>query len=146
MFIRQISVYVENIRGSLRDVTRVLSEADIDVMALSVADTASFGIVRLIVRDKDNDKALAALKENGNTARKNHVICVGVPNKPGSLDKILKLVDESDISIEYLYAFNYSTKDNEALINFRMSDQEAGAKLLSDNGIKMYSQEEIDAL
>lgn len=145
MYVKQISVYLENVRGTLRNVTRLIGDAGIDLMALSVADTANFGIVRFIVREDKIDKALEVLKEAGCPARVNNVICVCVPNRPSGLDNILKVIEEAGISIEYLYSFNYS-KDGCALLIFRLSDKAEGVKLFADNGIKMLTQEEVNNL
>ncbi|MBQ9885258.1 MAG: ACT domain-containing protein [Lachnospiraceae bacterium] len=145
MFVRQISVFVENVRGTLRKITKLIGDAGIDILALSVADTANFGIVRMIVREADIEKGLKVLKDAGCPARTNRVVCVCVPNRPSGLDEVLAVIDESDVSIEYLYSFNYSA-DGQALIIFRLSDTEAGAKLLLDNGIVLFTQEEVNAL
>ena len=85
------------------------------------------------------------MKESGYAACKNHVICVRVPNEPGGLNKILCLLDEAGISIEYLYSFNYS-EGNNALIIFRLSDRERGLEIFRENGISVFSQAEINAI
>ncbi len=145
MYVKQISVYLENIRGTLRNVTKLIGDAGIDIMALSIADTANFGIVRFIVRECDIDKALETLKAAGCPARTNNVICVCVPNRPSGLDEVLAVIEGADVSIEYLYSFNYSA-DGQALIIFRLSDKAEGVKIFEDNGIKIFTQADVNAL
>jgi hypothetical protein len=145
MYITQISVYLENARGTLREMTKVLAENGIDIMALSIADTASFGIVRLIIREVCIDKALDSLKNAGFMVKKNNVICVCVRNKPGALDSILAVIEEADISIEYMYSFNYSV-NGDALFVLRLSESERVVKLFENRDIKMCSQKEINCL
>ncbi len=145
MFITQISVYLENVRGALREMTKLLAENGIDIMALSIADTSNFGIVRLIVREACIDKALNCLKNAGFMVKKTSVICVGVPNQPGALDKVLAVIEETDASIEYIYSFNYSV-NGDALLVLRFSDSTKVVELFTERNIKMYSQEEIDRL
>ena len=145
MFITQISVYLENARGTLREMTKLLAENEIDIMALSIADTSNFGIVRMIIREACIDKALNCLKNAGFMVKKTNVICVGVPNKPGALDNILAIVEETDVSIEYIYSFNYSV-DGDALFVLRLLDSEKVIGLFKERNIRMYSQEEINRL
>ena len=145
MYIHQITVFLENMKGTLSKLTTLLADNGIDILAMSIADTSGFGLVRFIVREKDNDECLALLKQNGYSARKNHVICARVPNEAGGLNKILCLLDAAGISIEYLYSFNYS-EGNNALIIFRLSDREAGLKIFSENGISVFSQTEINSI
>ncbi len=145
MFIKQISVFLENVRGTLSEMTRILGSEGIDLMALSIADTANFGIIRIIVKDEQIDRAVTILKNAGYTVRITNVLCVRVPDKPSGLAKILDLVDESGISVEYLYSF-FRHEGDGAFIIFRLSDMEKGAKTFMEKGVKMCSQEEVDAL
>ncbi len=145
MFITQISVYLENVRGTLRAMTKVLAENDIDIMALSIADTTNFGIVRLIIRGASIDKAVNSLKSAGFIVKKSDVICVGVRNIPGALDEVLEIIEKTDISIEYMYSFNYNL-NGDALFVLRLSDNEKTIELFKERNIRMYSQEEINSL
>ncbi|HNX28388.1 MAG TPA: acetolactate synthase [Syntrophomonadaceae bacterium] len=145
MFITQISVYLENARGTLREMTKLLAENEIDIMALSIADTSNFGIVRMIIREACIDKAVNCMKNAGFMVKKTKVLCVGVPNKPGALDNILAVIEETDISIEYLYSFNYSV-DGDALFVIRLLDSERVIELFKARNIRLYSQEEINRL
>lgn len=103
MRVEQISVFLENRAGRLAEITRVLGEAGVNIRALSLADTSDFGILRLIV--SDNDKAKAALKERGFTVGKTNVVAVEVEDKPGGLNRILELLSNQSINVEYMYAF-----------------------------------------
>lgn len=145
MYISQISVYLENARGTLREMTKLLAENEIDIMALSIADTSNFGIVRMIIREACIDKALNCMKNAGFMVKKTNVICVGVPNKPGALDNILAIIEEADVSIEYIYSFNYSV-DGDALFVLRLLDSERVIELFKERNIKIYAQEEINRL
>ena len=149
MYITQISVYLENDHGTLRTLTKTLAEAGIDMLGMSIADTANFGIARIVVREADFNAAITALINAGFMARKNSVLCAAVPNKPAGLDSVLAVIEENGIFIEYMYSFNYNL-DGNALLIVRLSskdkDEDAIAKLLSDNGVKLVSQAEVNAL
>lgn len=149
MLITQISVYLENSKGTLRSLTKLLAENNIDMLALSIADTTQFGIVRIVVREKDIETAIGALRENGFMAKTNHVIGIAVPNQPAGLDKALAVIEENNISIEYMYSLNYII-GNKALMVLRLKadniDKEAISKILADNSIMTISQEEINKL
>jgi hypothetical protein len=134
MRVEQISIFLENKAGRLAEVTRVLSEAGVNIRALSLADTSDFGILRLIV-DK-NDRAKAALKEKGFTVGKTDVVAVEVDDRPGGLGRILHILSQENINVEYMYAFvQHSGKD--AVIIFRFDDIDAAVKLLTENGVKV---------
>ncbi len=145
MFVKQISVYLENVRGSLRELTELLGKAGIDLMALSIADTASFGIIRCIVKDSQIDPALHLLRDNGQIAKVNSVVCVCVPDRPLGLSNVLTLLESAGISIEYTYSFYKNTGDN-AVIIIRPSDKEKCVRVLEEGGIRMLSQTQVDSL
>ncbi len=145
MFIAQISVFLENARGTLREMTKILADNKIDIMALSIADTSNFGIVRLIIREACIDNTLLCLKNAGFMAKKNNVICIGIPNQPGALDNILAIIEAADVSIEYIYSFNYNV-DGNALFVLRVMDSEKVIARLQENHINIYSQADINRL
>lgn len=145
MYISQISVYLENVKGTLNKLTKLLSDSSIDILALAIADTAGFGIVRFIVHEDAIDPCISLLQSAGYSARKNKVICVKVANEPGGLNKALTVLEDAGISIEYMYSFNYS-EEGKALLIFRLSDRDAGVAALQANGIAVATQEEINAL
>jgi len=145
MFIKQISVFLENTPGTLRELTRLLGDGSIDLMALSIADTQNFGIVRMIVADNQIDPALALLRGAGYTARVNNVICAEVSDRPAGLCELLETVESLGVSVEYLYSFVRSTGNN-ALIILRLSEQDETIKKLVGTGVRIFTQEEIDKL
>ena len=103
MFINQLSVFLENRPGSLREITGVLKDAKIDIRALSLADTKDYGIVRLIV--SDTDAAREALKASGKAFTVTPVIAVELEDRPGSFHDLLEVMAKAEISVEYAYAF-----------------------------------------
>lgn len=145
MFIKQISVFLENTPGTLRELTHLLGNGGIDLMALSIADTQNFGIVRLIVAETQIDPALALLRDNGYTARVNNVICAVVEDRPNGLSQLLETIESLGVSVEYLYSFLRATGDT-ALIILRLSEQAETVKKLAEKGVRIFSQAEIDRL
>ncbi len=149
MFITQISVYLENSKGTLRTLTKVLGENNIDILALSIADTTNFGIVRLVTRENDTERAIKVLRENDFVAKTSQVTCIAVPNKPAGLDSVLKIVEDMSLSIEYMYSLNYNI-GNKALIVLRLSaenmEKEQIADMLQRKGTTLVKQKEINIL
>lgn len=133
MAIQQLSVFVENTPGSLAEITEVLAGENIDIRALSIADSSDFGILRLIV-DRP-EEARDALKGRGFTVSINDVIGIGVDDRPGGLSKALRLLGESGLVVEYLYAY-VSRVDGLAYGILRMDDNAAAEKLLAENGFR----------
>ena len=133
MGIKQISVFLENTTGRLSEVTKTLANADINLRAISIADTADFGILRIIA-DK-NDKAIEALNAAGFTTRQTDVVAVEIDDVPGSLAKLMELFQQSQINIEYLYA-SLEGQAGKAVVIFKLKDHEKGIKILHDNGLK----------
>lgn len=145
MFIKQISVFLENSPGTLQELTHLLGKGGIDLMALSIADTQNFGIVRMIVADAQVDPALALLRGAGYMAKVNNVICAVVEDRPLGLHDMLVKINEMGVSVEYLYSFLKSTGEN-ALIILRLSEQDETVKKFAEKGIHIMRQEEIDKL
>ncbi|MBR3673103.1 MAG: hypothetical protein IKN65_02255, partial [Clostridia bacterium] len=110
MFIKQISVFLENTPGSLREMTELLGRGGVDLLALSLADTQNFGIVRLIVHSEQIDPAVALLKQNGYIAKVNHVICAAVPDRPLGLCELL-LARQFTVSLTYFRDKDWITKE-----------------------------------
>ena len=138
--VKQISVFVENKKGRLARITDVLGKGGIDLVALSIADTTNFGIMRCIVNDPE--KALKLLKENDITASTTEVIVAEVVDKPGGLSYVLGLLDKADISVEYLYSFVRTPNEN-ALILFRVEDIDRAVKALEAGGVKLLDEKDI---
>lgn len=140
MFIKQVSIFVENKSGTMADVLEILGKNNIDLSALSIADTTDFGILRLIVSDPY--KAEKILKENGMVVKLTNVIAVGIEDKPGSLSTILNTLKENNMEIDYMYAFIGKTSHG-ALVIMKTGDNEKTIDILSQNGIKTVDASEI---
>ena len=143
MNVEQISIFLENKSGRLAEVMGVLYEAGINIRALYLADTADFGILRLIVND--TEKACKALKENGFTVEKTKVIAIEVPDKPGGLSSILDTIKDEGINVEYMYAFVEKSGEN-AIVIFRFDELERSIDVLRKAGVKIMEGEELSAL
>ncbi|QRN85995.1 ACT domain-containing protein [Clostridia bacterium] len=143
MKIVQISVFIENKPGRLSAVSSILAENNINIRALSIADTSDFGILRLIV-DKP-EEAYAKLKENGLTASITNVLSVRMPDKPGGLSNVLKVLNENDINVEYMYAF-VSKASDDALVVFKVENIEDAEVKLQSTDIKVLSRDEVYGL
>ncbi|MEW6064525.1 amino acid-binding protein [Desulforamulus profundi] len=140
MRVQQISIFLENKKGRLAKVTEVLGENDINIRALSIADTTDFGILRLIVNKPQ--LAYQVLKEAGFTVSTTDVIAVEVTDQPGGLSSILCHLDKVGINIEYLYAFVTQTT-TAALIVFRVEQVDEAIKVLQENGVRIVPGDEV---
>lgn len=129
MKVKQISVFVENAAGNLSDVTAILGESNIDISAMALADTTDFGIVRMIV--SDTQKAVDILKDNGFAVKCTEVTALALDDNPGGLAKVLKVLKDADISVEYLYAF-VGKKEHCAMVVMKVSDSDKAEKLFGD--------------
>lgn len=136
MLVKQISVFLENKSGRLAEVTRIFGSNDINISALSIADTTDFGILRLIVNNPE--KAENILKENGFTVSNTSVIAIAVADKPGGLAAALDMLDAEAISIEYMYAFVGKTT-NEALVILKVNDPVRAIESLTRKNIRVLS-------
>lgn len=143
MYVKQISVFLENSKGTLARMTRLLGEAGLDLIALSIADTEQYGIMRCIVSDPE--LAASVMREAGYVLRITDVLAVSVPDAPGGLAAVLALFNAADVSVEYLYSFVRNTGDH-ALIILRMDDNEKAARVLAEGDVEMLSQEKVSAL
>ena len=140
MNIEQISVFIENKEGRLAEVTGILAKAEINLRGLSIADTSDFGILRLIVNDVA--KAEKALKAENFTVGKTNVIAVEILDTPGGLHKILQIIQENDINVEYMYAIMIHTKSS-AIMVFRFDDLQKAEKILKKNNLKIISNKDL---
>ena len=141
MAIKQISVFLENKPGTLLKMTGVLAENKIDMRALSLAETKDFGIVRRIVDDVYT--ASTVLKDKNFISILTDVVGVLIPDEPGGLDKVLRVLAGANINVEYMYAFLGGRNLNRACMIFRVGDSRAAESALGAKGIKLLSQEEI---
>ena len=143
MSVKQLSVFVENKMGKVSDITAALSAAGVNLRAVSLADTADFGIMRMIV--SDIEKAEKVLEEKHFLTKVNEVLGVELSDALGSLDKVLALLTEGNVNIEYMYSFNV-VKDSHAYIVIRVADNDAAEKLLAAKGSKVLGENEVAAL
>ncbi|AEE15065.1 amino acid-binding ACT domain protein [Thermodesulfobium narugense DSM 14796] len=137
MKVRQLAIFMENRAGRLAELTEVLAKGKIDIRGFSVADTAEYGIFRVLVDDPA--KAKEMLKNEGFTVKETDVICVDVPDIPGGLHKTLKILADEGINVEYLYS------GVGGFVVFDLSDTEKGIKVLQDNNIGILSHSDIVA-
>ncbi|MBE5780423.1 MAG: ACT domain-containing protein [Clostridiales bacterium] len=138
--LKQISVFLENKKGVLARATKLLGREGIDLIALSIADTTDFGIMRCLVSRPDD--ALKVLSENGFLASTTEVLAVAVPDTPGGLAGLLDLIEAGDINVDYLYSFVRNPNEN-ALILLKPDDVDACRKLFAEKGIVTLSDEEV---
>lgn len=140
MFVKQISVFIENRQGRLAEFSRLLAQNEIDLVAISVADTTNFGILRAVTGDYE--KTAEILRGNGYTANLTDVLAVAVPDEPGGLAAVLQMLSDADISIEYLYSLVRRVGEN-AVIIFRVDAPGEAVKLFRTKGVKLLQQSDI---
>ena len=140
MLIKQISIFVENKPGRLSAVTKLLSDNDIDIRALSVADTKDFGILRLIVNNPT--KACEILKEADCTVSLTNVIAIGIHDKPGGLSAAMDCLYSANISVEYMYAF-ISKSEDQAYVILRVENNDKAVEALKENNFTILKAEEV---
>ena len=143
MSVKQISVFLENKKGRLAEVTQTHSREKINIRALSLADTADFGVLRIIVNNPE--RCLAVLKANSFVAQVTEVIAVEVEDKPGGLARILEVLDQDNVNVEYMYAYVEKTREN-AIVICKIDDRERALQVLEKNGIAIVRAEELKAL
>ena len=143
MLVKQISVFVENKRGKLADITRLLARYQIDISAISIADTTNFGVLRMIVDSPD--KAFQTIHDAGYTVHTTEVIAAEVPDSPGGLNHVLEILDQENVNVEYVYSFLKTTAGS-ALILFKVEEAQNTMDVLMRHGIKVLTQEEINTL
>jgi hypothetical protein len=140
---RQISVFLENKRGKLAEVTGVLADNNIDMWAISIADTTNFGILRIIVDDPD--KAVDVIRNAGYTVSTTEVLAVEVPDQPGGLHQVLDILRKEGISIEYLYSFVRRPAEK-ALILFKVDCLNDAVDILKRTGISVLTNDQVCGL
>jgi hypothetical protein len=137
---RQISVFLENKRGKLAEVTGVLADNNIDMWAISIADTTNFGILRIIVDQPE--KAVKVLRYAGYTVSTTKVLAVEVPDRPGGLHRVLKILSDEGVSIEYLYSFVRRPAER-ALILFKVDRLDDAVDILKRAGINVLTNDQV---
>jgi len=138
MLIKQLSVFLEDRSGRLTELTRILAENDVNITALSVAETADYGIVRLVVGRPELAKV--ALEKAGFSIGLTEVVCVNMPDKPGSLYRILEILTDEKINIDYMYAFSNKAV---ALAVIRAADAAHVIEVLQQHRLQLLTQSDI---
>lgn len=131
MAIKQLAVFVENKHGSLDEVISLIADAGVDIRALSISETQDFGILRMIV--KNLDIAKETLRENDYIYNVTDVVAVSVPDKPGAMAGVIRILSENEINLEYVYAF-LGSDHGSACVILRVADNEKAEKVLEDGG------------
>mgnify|MGYP003296832881 CR=1 FL=1 len=139
MSVKQISIFIENKKGKLAEATRFIADNNINLRALSIADTQDFGILRIICEEPE--KAEEVLKEGGFITTTTKVLAAAISDEPGSLAAILEVLSEANVVVEYTYAF-LSAKAGAYMI-FRVDDNHSAAAALAGAGIKTANQEDL---
>jgi hypothetical protein len=140
MKIHQLSIFAENKPGHLAGPCRLLAEAGVDIRALALADTQTFGILRLIVSDAA--RATRVLETAGHVVKATEVLAVAVADQPGGLAQVLAALDDSPVNIEYLYAFPFG-HDGKAVLIFRFDDPDRALAILQRQGVAVLAGDEL---
>lgn len=140
MTIPQISVFLENKAGQLADITGILSQNQVNMRAINIAETTDYGVLRLIVDDAA--KASSILLEQGFILTMTPVVGVAVPDTPGGLSKVLSVISSAEIDVEYMYSV-FGQKDGLACMIFRVADSDALTVVLEQNGISTIAGEDL---
>jgi hypothetical protein len=138
MKVRQLSVFIANEAGRVSQVTELLGSAGVNIRGFSVSDTAEYGILRLVV-DKP-DEAKVALKAGGFTVKESDVICIDLPDKPGGLASVLKIVADAGVNVEYVYSLIAT------YVVINVGDADRALRLLEGQPVRLVSQEEISSI
>lgn len=140
MKVKQLSVFVENQPGRLAALAKTLGTAGINIMAMTIAETREFGVVRMIVTDWE--KGMKVLKAAGFTVTTTEILAIEVPHRPGALAQVLESFVSCNLNIEYMYAF-VAKREDSALLVFRFDDMDKAAQALSGAEVKVLSNEEV---
>jgi hypothetical protein len=143
MKLEQLSIFLENRSGRLAEITGILARAGINIRALSLADTADFGILRLVV--SQTARAVQVLREGGFTVATNEMVALELPDRPGGLWEILRVLEGAGINVEYMYAFVHKATEN-AVVIFRFDEPDRASAVLRAAGVRVLAGEEIYAL
>jgi hypothetical protein len=138
MIIKQLSVFLENKSGRLTEVTKAMADNQINISAFSIAETADYGILRMIVNKPEETEKM--LKEKGFSVHRTDVICLTVPHKPGGLYKALQILSDYNISVEYMYAF---AMGEEASVVIRTDNLQEAIKVLQDHKLELKKASDI---
>jgi len=139
-YVDQLSIFLENKEGRLLNTLDIIEKLNVNIRALSIADTSEFGILRLIVTDPSIVKE--KLEENDFIVKLIKVIAVSISDEPGGLNQVLRILDDNDINLEYLYAF-VEQKTYNAIVLLKLEDMDKGLKILKEGNVDIISSEEI---
>lgn len=142
MFAKQLTVFIENRTGRLCEVLNVLKDSSVNILSMSLADTTEFGLLRLIVNNPKLGKE--KLTENGFSSLLSDVSIIKIPHKAGSLQQLLKSIDENSVNIEYMYGL--SIEANDAYVVLKASDLKKADEILANNGIETISNDDLAKL
>ena len=137
MAVKQLSVYLESKQGTISDITELLAKENVDLRSLCIADTKTFGILRIIA--DDTERAAQIIKAAGHTFNVREVVCFTVPDEAGGLAKVLRILDDGGVNIEYMYAV-IANKTDHARIIARVDDNAKTEALLAAEGIEVISE------
>ena len=143
MKVKQLEIFLEKKSGRLAEISHTLAENAINIRALSLADSADCGILRLVVND--TTKAQQVLRDNGFIVGLTEVLAIEVPDKPGALDCILQMAGKAGLNAEYVYAFSKKSGESGMLL-FRFDDQDAAAAVFRKAGCRLLSDDEVHSL
>ena len=143
MYTKQVSIFLENRKGRLAEVTKLLKDESINIRALSLADMPDLGVLRLIVHDRD--RCLRLLRNNGFAARETDVVAVEMEDKPGGLYRIIEVLDREGLSIEYIYTF-FSKNAATAIAIFKLDDPARAVETLKRSGIAVLPEDAVQNL
>ena len=140
MGIRQLSIFIENKKGRLAKIAKIISSAGIDIRATSVADTSGFGILRIIVDDPDRAKNV--LQKSNIIVSVTDVIAVEIKDKSGEFYRVMSILSDNDIGVEYMYAF-ISREKNKAFIILKIENEDKAVEVLKDNDVCLLNKNQI---
>ena len=141
MLIKQLSIFLENKKGRFTEVAKILGNAGINMTAFTVAESSDFGILRLIVSDPEAAKNV--LKEFRYAVSVTDVLCVNIPNQPGSLAKVMEIITSAGIFVEYMYAFSFGQG---AIVIIRPDNLEKSVEVLNENKIDLLASDKLFSL
>ncbi len=141
MSIHQISVFLENRAGQLAEITKLLAQEHVDIRAISIAETADYGLARMIV--DDSQKASSILLQNGTILSMTPVWAVEVPDRPAGLSELLEVLANNHVDVEYMYSL-FTHRNDTAYMVLRISDEAAFMNAIEGTQIKLVSNEDLD--
>lgn len=134
MVIKQLSVFLENRSGRLTEVTKILSDNEINISALSIAETADYGVLKMIVDQPE--KAVKSLKERDLSVHTTEVLAIVTPDTPGALNKVIKYLSEEGVNVAYMYGYSH---DNKASIIMKVNEPNKAIDILQNKKVELLS-------